>query len=95
MVFQLVFVFVITVDTLNSLTAMGRHDGPFFNKLCAHVISPQIFGHRQHLIAGKLVENVNFLAVYLNFNEAWSTNNVSRVSVSCFFALALVSLVGL
>ena len=29
---------------VNSLTAMGCHDGLFFNKLCVCVISPRIFG---------------------------------------------------
>ena len=30
-------------NLLNSLTAMGRHDGPFYNKLCVCVISLWIF----------------------------------------------------
>ena len=36
---------------VNSLTAMGAHERPLFNKLCGTVVSCQIFIHSQSLIA--------------------------------------------
>jgi hypothetical protein len=44
------------LSSLNSLTAMGGHDRPLFNKLRARVVSPQIFVRCQRLMARKIAQ---------------------------------------
>ncbi len=50
-----------------------------FDKLCARVVSPQT------VIVRKIAENFSLFADHLNVDESFITNDVSRVSLSCFF----------
>ena len=47
------------------------------------------------MIARKIAENFSLFAVHLNVDEAFITNDMSRVSLLCFFALAFGVIVGL
>jgi hypothetical protein len=69
---------------------MDGRDHPLFHKLRARLVSPQIYVHCQHLIARKLAENFSFFAGNRTFYTTCSNNDVSRVSLSCFYCASFL-----
>ena len=69
---------------INSLGAIGHHDGQRKNELRVCVVSPQIFVCCWRVIARKIHETFSYLA-YCDFYIDISINDVNRVSLLCFF----------
>jgi hypothetical protein len=78
-------IIILNVKPFNSLTAMGVHGRPHFNKLCSTVISCQIFIRSQSLITRWTRNDLSLPAVSRNFYEAFFINDVSIGSKSYLF----------
>ncbi len=68
---------------INSLTPIDGRDRHFFNKLRARVVSPQIFGSYQRLMARKIAELFGLNRGIHPFYAAYCFDKLSRGSVSC------------
>ncbi len=75
---------------LNSLSAMDGRDRPLFHKLRACLVTTRIYVYCYHLIGRKLAENFSFFAVNSTCYAACSNNDVSRVSLSCFYCASFL-----
>ena len=68
---------------INSLTAIGGHDRPYFYKLRARVVSLRIFVRYQRLMARKIAELFGLNRGVRPFCAARCFNELSRGSVLC------------
>ena len=68
---------------INSLTAIGGHDRPYFYKLRARVVSLRIFVRSQRLIARKIAELFGLNRGVRPFYADCCFDELSRGSFSC------------